>query len=182
MAKKRFQKQEVDGDGIPTTTESWNIAQYYTGFAIALPLRELNELEMIARFGTVNIDENIMVTDDIIDKRRADAVKRYWVKIKQIVSDTIFKVRKGDIEKAKKTYEEILKFPKYFDGLLKIKSDALDHEDKIEVNEKFLITFIDKLVEIKKDYLVLLNRSGLIFKESDEFDVNQFLEEFAHGG
>lgn len=181
MSKKSGFKHFDEG-GVHTGTEAWNIAQYYTGYAIAFPLKELNELEDIARFGSVRIDEDLLLGDDQLDKRRADAVKRYWGKLKQIVADTLFKVKHKDKEEAQNIHAYLMGLPKFFDGLLSIKTNSLDHEDQIEVNEEFLIKMIDKLVEKKQEYLYILDRAGLIFREVDEVNLDSLINEFVHGG
>jgi hypothetical protein len=182
MAFKKIGFKPVEEGGVHDGTESWNIAQYYTGYSIALPLKELNELEDIARFGTVKMDDEIMMSDDQFNKRRADAVKRYWQKLKQIVSDTLFKVRTRDKVEAIKIHDWLKGIPQYFDGLLSISTDEINHEEKIELNEKFLIVLIDKLVEKKQEYLFILNHAGLIFRESDEIDLDKMSSDFVHGG
>jgi len=63
--------QPVEEGGVHTGTEAWNIAQYFTGYSIALPLKELNELEDTARFGSVKLDEDLLMSDDQYDKRRS---------------------------------------------------------------------------------------------------------------
>ena len=182
MAKKRGNVKQTDDGGINTGSEAWNIAQHYTGYSIALPLRDLNDLEDIARFGSVRIDDDIIMSDDQIDKRRADAVKRYWQKLKQIVSDTLFKIKSKDRQKAHDIHNELLKLDPLFSGLLSIKSDTITHDDKIKVNEKFLKLFIDILVNKKQEYLYILDRAGLIFKEVDDVDLDRMMDDFAHGG
>lgn len=182
MAKKKGGFGNVEEGGVHTGTEAWNIAQYFTGYSIALPLRDLNDLEDVARFGSVKMDEDIIMSDDVIDKRRADAVKRYWQKLRQIVADTKFKVKAKDRDKTEKIHDWLKALPRYFDALLIVKSDAIDHDDKIAVNEKFLTFLMDQLVEKKEQYLFILDRTGLIFRESDEVDLDKLTNEFVHGG
>ena len=174
--------QPVEEGGIHTGTEAWNIAQYFTGFSIALPLKDLNDLEDIARFGTVAMDDDLVMSDDVIDRRRAEAVRRYWQKLKQIVNDTLFKVKPKDREDANIIKDWLADLPKYFDGLLSIKKNNVSNEDAIEVNEEFLKELLDKLVERKQEYLVILDHTGLIFREQDNVDMDKLMEEYVHGG
>lgn len=174
--------QSVEEGGVHTGTEAWNIAQYFTGYSIALPLKELNELEDVARFGSVKIDEDLFMSDDQFNRRRADAVKRYWQKLRQIVSDTMFKVKSSDRENAQTIYSWLATIPEYFDGLISLKSNIVTHEDSLEVNEKFLKDLLDLLVEKKVEYLYILDRAGLIFREVDEVDLDKMTSEFIHGG
>ena len=174
--------QPVEEGGVHTGTEAWNIAQYFTGYSIALPLKDLNDLEDIARFGSVRLDDDLMMGDDQLDKRRADAVKRYWQKLRQIVADSLFKVKVADREKAQEIHEWLKDIPQYFEGLLSINTDGITHEDKIKVNEEFLKLLIDQLVEKKQEYLYILDRAGLIFREVDDVDLDKLTSEFVHGG
>lgn len=172
----------VEEGGVHTGTEAWNIAQYFTGYSIALPLKELNELEDVARFGSLKLDEEILMSDDQYDKRRAEALKRYWQKLKQIVSDTLFKVKVQDRDEAERTLEWLENIPAFFDGLLYLKGDTVNHDDKIAVNEEFLTVLLDLIVKKKQKYLYILDRAGLIFRESDEVDLDKMTNEFIHGG
>jgi len=180
--KKKSGFQHVEEGGVHTGTEAWNIAQYFTGYSIALPLKDLNDLEDIARFGSVKLDDDLVMSDDVIDKRRAEAVKRYWQKLRQIVADTLFKVKTGDRENAKVIHEWLKTIPQYFEGLLDLKTDGITHDDKIKVNEGFLTQLIDEMVEQKQSYLYILNNAGLIFREVDEVDLDKMTSDFVHGG
>jgi len=180
--KKNDNLKPVGEADMHTGTEAWNIAQYFTGFSIALPLKELNDLEDIARFGTLRMDDDLVMSDDQVDRRRADAVRRYWQKLKQIVSDTMFKVKKNDRLEALDFYKEVLEQEQFFDGLLSIQTNQVENDDKIKVNEEFLKILLDKLVKIKHEYLFILDRTGLIFKESDEVDLDKITNEFVLGG
>lgn len=171
----------VEEGGVHTGTEAWNIAQYFTGYSIALPLKDLNDLEDIAMFGSVRMDEDLLMSDDQFTKRRADAVKRYWQKLRQIVSDTLFKVKSKDKKEAEEIETWLKEIPKYFNGLLDSKTD-LDHTESLVVNEKFLILLLDKLVANKQQYLYILDRAGLIFKQGDDFDADAFAKDFVGGG
>lgn len=180
--KKKSGFQQVEEGGVHTGTEAWNIAQYFTGYSFALPLKDLNDLEDVARFGSVKLDDELTMSDDVVDKRRADAVKRYWQKLRQIVADSLFKVKVADKEKAKEIHEWLKEIPQYFDALLSIKTNVIDHDDKLEVNEEFLKLLIDCLVDKKQEYLYILDHAGLIFREVDEVDLDKLTSEFVHGG
>jgi len=183
-AKKGSRGFQGSGEGsdVHTGTEAWNIAQYFTGFSIALPLKDLNDLEDIARFGTLAMDDDLIMSDDVIDRRRAEAVRRYWQKLKQIVADTLFKVKSKDKEDAIIIQEWLMEIPKYFDGLLSVKKNAVSDEDAIQVNEKFLTEILDKLVTRKQEYLVILDHTGLIFRENTEVDLDALMKEYSEGG
>jgi len=174
--------QSVEEGGVHTGTEAWNIAQYFTGYSIAIPLRDLNDLEDIARFGAVKIDDDLMMNDDEYAKRRSDAVKRYWQKLRQIVADTQFKVKKADRKDAKQIHDWLKRVPNFFDGLLYLENNDVSHETFIKINEEFLTTLLDKLVEKKQEYLSILDHAGLIFREVDEVDLDKMTSEFVHGG
>lgn len=182
MVWKKKSTINVEDSDVHGGTEAWNIAQYFTGYSIALPLKDLNDLEDVARFGAVKIDDDLMMTDDQVDKRRADAVRRYWAKLKQVVGDTMFKIRRSDRDKALAIHEWLLEVPQYFDGLLSMKKDSIDDDDRIKVNENFLVTLLNQMVEKKQLYLYLLDHAGLIFKESDEIDLDKITRDFVEGG
>jgi len=98
------------------------------------------------------------------------------------VADTLFKVKVADRKEAKKIHDYLKEIPKFFDALLCMKSDSVNHDDQIEVNEEFLTLLLNKLVEKKQEYLYILDRAGLIFRETDEIDLDKMTNEFVHGG
>ena len=60
----------MDNMDVHAGTEAWNIAQYYTGFSVAFPLRELNDLVLISKFGTLRMDDDVLM-DDSVNKASA---------------------------------------------------------------------------------------------------------------
>jgi len=169
------------GSDVHTGTEAWNIAQYFTGFSIALPLKDLNDLEDIARFGTLGMDDDLVMSDDRVDRRRAEAVRRYWQKLKQIVNDTLFKIKAKDRDEANIIKAWLDDLPQYFDALLSVNKNVND-DDAISVNEEFFKDVLDKLVSAKQKYLVILDHTGLIFKESSEINLDELMKEYSSGG
>lgn len=172
-----FEKRDVDAE-----SEAWNVAKYFTGKHIALPLGELNDLEDIARFGTLRQDEDLDMSEDQVDRRRAEAVKRYWQKLKQIIEDTRFKVKKEDRNIADDIHEAIISYRQYFDKLILQNIDDVNHDDQIRVNEQLLTLVLDALVDKKSQYQYVLDRAGLIFKKSADVDLDKIKEQFVHGG
>lgn len=172
-----------NSDGIPQgDTESWNIAPYFTASAISLPLRELNELEDIARFGSFRMDDDVQLSDDLFVKKRAEAVKRYQQKLRQIIADTKFKVKKGDKTKAEEYLSTTNQLRIYCDIILNAESDYVSHEERLTIDEKALNLLMDRFVKIKMEYLAILNRAGLIFRESSELDLDKLTNDFISGG
>ena len=174
--------QSVEEGGVHTGTEAWNIAQYFTGYSVALPLKDLNDLEDVARFGSVKLDEDIVFSEDQINSRRADAVRRYWQKLRQIVSDTLFKVKVADRKKAEEIQNWLYGLSQYFDALTSSNSNHITGEDHLVINEEFMTTLLDSLVERKQAYLSILDHAGLIFREVDEVDLDKMTNDFVQGG
>lgn len=163
-------------------SEAWNVAKHYTYFGIASPLQLLDQYEMIARFGCLGMDEELMLTDDEYDKRRAEAVKRYWVLLKQLIDATRFKIKKSHRDQADGIYNKCVSLKKYLDGLLSLQTNNVSHDDKIKVNEEFLEQVLDLLTSYKTQYLYFLDRAGLIFRVGEEIDLDKLTADFVHGG
>lgn len=164
-----------------TETESWNVAKYFTTFYIALPLKELNELELVARFGSLRIDEDLMYTDDEITKRRTEAIKRYWVVLKQLVNDTKFKIKKENKITVEIILHKLNDMRNLFDGMIELSSPN-PNEYGLRLNEPFAEQMIDFLTGVKTNYLYVLDKTGLLFKLSDELDFTKVENEFTQGG
>lgn len=173
-----FKKSEDASEG---ESEAWNNAIFFIMKKVLIPLAELDDLEDIARFGTLRQDEDLQMSDDQVDRRRADAVKRYWNKLKQIIRNTRFKITKNK-EMANLILENVMYYKKYLDQILLKKDDDVHHEDRLEVDEKKLNWILDILVNYTEAYIVLLDKTGMIFKVSPDADLEKIAEQFIHGG
>jgi hypothetical protein len=181
MARKSSLLKSQSSDSL-SDTEAWNIAQFFTIYSIAVPLKDMNELEMVARFGSAKIQTDIPLSLSEKSLRREDALKRYWQLLFQLVSDTLFKAKKHHKNKAEELYKYLQTVPKYFDKLTKEITDEVTHEEIVVINERLFDALLNDLVDRKHKYISVLNQAGLIFRESDTINLEDITREFIQGG
>jgi len=164
-------------------TEAWSVAKNFTFNHITDPLNRFKYWSEIARFGTIETDEDMLMSDDQVDRKRAEAVRRCWAILKGLIDDTGFKIIKKDRDKRDKIHEKLVKeYPKYMSRLLIPRTDNFSHDDRIEVNEEWLEEVLLGLEGLKRTYLQLLDNTGLLFRISEAFDVEREMKEFEEGG
>lgn len=177
MAK---QKGEV-GD-INLGTDAWNVADGYTKLKILRQLIQLDRWEVISQYGTDEIEERQMYDPITINKRRVDALDRYISTLRQLIGNTIFAIKKEDIKECQgfldrlKTLQEFM--PQVYDQVL---PDRVNDE-RFEINEDLFNKIFEILQEIKDQLNTPLNKAGLIFRPTEEVDLDKIMQDIVQGG
>jgi hypothetical protein len=86
------------GGEISMGTDAWNVADGYTQLKILRQLIMLDRWDTIAQFGTEEIDEDNIFSDNQIKKRRVEALQRFHSTIKQLLGNVKFALKKADHE------------------------------------------------------------------------------------
>ena len=173
MGFKKVGLKEGDVPSGNPDSETWNIAQYFTAFSFAFPLKELDDLEKVARTGAVQLGEDVILDDDSYAKRRVDAVKRYWIILRQIVGNALFNFKLKDLDSLNYILLQLKLIKKpIWNDLITTSSKEIDNI-QMEVIEGELEKYIDILTEHKYNILPLLNKAGLIFRQSENLDIDK---------
>ena len=173
MAFKKVGLKEGDVPSGNPDSETWNIAQYFTAFSFAFPLKELDDLEKVARTGAVELGEDVILDNDSYAKRRVDAVKRYWIVLRQVVGNALFNFKGDDLEALNYVLLQLKLIKKNIWGdLIRTSSKEIDNM-QMEIIEEELETYINHLTEYKYQILPLLNKAGLIFRQSENLDLDK---------
>lgn len=175
-------KQKGDVSDIDLGTDAWNVADGYTKLKILRQLIQLDRWEIIAQFGTEDVDEDIVYNDARIKKRRVEALERYISTLRQLIGNTIFAIKKEDVKKMQdylnrlKTLTEFI--PKVYDSS---PADRINDE-MFDINEDLFNKMFEILQEIKDDLNTPLNKAGLIFRPTEEIDLDKIMQDIIHGG
>ena len=78
-------------------TSNWNVAADYVKLKIMKPLYNADEYELIAEFGTSEMIQEYMVSDNIKNIARVKALKRLLKTLQMIINNTIFAIKKADV-------------------------------------------------------------------------------------
>lgn len=163
-------------------SEAWNIADGYTKIKILKLLIEIDLYETIALFGYKDLDDPI-ATKQYIPYRRVEGIQRVLFCLKQLVGNCEFAIRvKADKTRVKKIIERIENIEKFMDGICDETYNALTKEVELKVNEKHFNNIFNILRQLKDELNFPINKAGLIFKQSDEMDLDKMMQGIVEGG
>lgn len=178
MAKKRV--DDVDAI-IDPESEAWNIAKGFTTLKILQPMVALDRYENIAQFGSVEMDDLTSQLPDIAE-RRVQGLRRFLTTLRQLIGNVQFAIKKGDRELIGKYNNKLDIIEKVLDGVASYEENALTHEKKFVIHEYHFSQCFKFLRRIKDEVNFQLNRAGLIFKESEEVNLDNIMQEIIEGG
>lgn len=173
--------KDVDGM-IDAESEAWNVAKGFTMLKVLKPMVDLDKYENIAQFGTVEMDEQIPIANPDIAQRRVQGLKRLLTTLRQLIGNVQFAFKKGDREKIATHLNTIDTVDNVFEGVFEIKENMVTHEKEFIVNEAHFTLCFKTLQKIKDEVNKQLNSAGLIFRESDEVDLDKIMNQIIEGG
>jgi len=176
-----FAKGDGGGD-ITLGTETWNVADGYTKLKILRQLIMLDRWETIAQFGTEEIDEDNIYTNNQIRKRRVEGLQRLHSTIKQLLSNVLFSMKKGDVEKIKGMTARVDIGGEFIPKAFEEKEDLINHNMNFEIDEAIFKKILSILSDVKEKLNTPLNNAGLIFRPSEEVDLDMIMKGIIDGG
>jgi len=178
MAKK---DGEFGGD-ITLGSDAWNVADGFTKLKILRQLIMLDRWDTISQFGTEEIDEGNNLNDNMINKRRVEALQRFHSTIKQLLGNVIFAIRSADLPKVKNMLDRVKTVEEFIPKSFEVKEDLYNHSDNFEINEELFRKILEILQDVKDNLNTPLNNAGLIFRPSEEVDLDKIMSEIVEGG
>lgn len=172
----------ASGEGVVSLgTQAWNIADGFTKIKILRLLIQLDLYEEIAMFGKKDMDEQVPNSE--IAYRRVEGFDRLLFTLKQLIGNCKFSIEKGDDEKlVKMLNERIGVVEEYADGIADQQFNDITKESKIVINEEHFQNCLKVLKSIKDELNFPINRAGLIFRQSDEMDLDKIMQDIVQGG
>jgi len=175
-----FKKSDSSSD-IPLGTDAWNVADGYSKLKILKHLIYLDRWETISEFGSEEIDEANLMTEKQIQKRRVEALQRFYSALKQLMGNVKFALKKTD----QKVIDDLMKrldvVEEYIHKIYSVDEDDLDGE-VFEINEELFLKIRKILKDIKDQLNTPLNNAGLIFKNTEEINLDKIMEDIVQGG
>jgi len=178
MAKK---SGEVGGD-ITLGSDAWNVADGFTKLKILRQLIMLDRWDTISQFGTEEIGEDIALDDNSIKKRRVEALQRFHSTIKQLLGNVMFAIRKEDLPKVKNMLDRIKTVEEFISKSYDVREDLYSHQDVFEIKEDLFYNILTIMQDVKDQLNTPLNNAGLIFRPSEEVDLDKIMSEIVEGG
>lgn len=180
------------GSGLPThavtestvfpTSETWNIADGYTKLKILRLIIQLDIDEEIAILGRRDDDINFYDASEI-PQRRVDAFDKFTFHLRQLIGNCSFAIRTNADKHLYSLYTERLNTVEEFsNAIAKTVTNNLTKETIIEINEEHFRKCFRILRNIKDELNSIINRAGLIFRQTEEMDLDKLMNEIAEGG
>lgn len=162
-------------------TQAWNIADGYTKIKILRLLIQIDLDEEIAMFGRKDDQEQILPS--AIPEKRVESFEKLIFHLRQLIGNCRFSIEKGlDEDLVKKFMERLNLVENLSSACADWKINDLTKENKLSINEIHFRKSFDILRSIKDDLNFPINRAGLIFKQSDEIDLDAIMRDIVEGG
>lgn len=178
---KGFLPENIEGS-VSLGTEAWNVADGYTKIKILRLLIKLDQYETIAKFGTEEMDDELVLNKNQLAQRRINGLDRVIFTLEQLIGNVKFALKVGSKDTIATFEERISNVRSVFNGVSNSSENMVDHEVEISINEKLFNLCFDILKSIKDDLNFPINQAGLIFRESDEVDLDKLMHDFVEGG
>lgn len=175
---------ENKGDAISIGTEAWNVADGYVKLKILRQLVLCDKLEIIALYGSEDIDDMQMnpVPPEMIPLRRVEALTRLKDNIFQLIKNVKFAIKKDDEAKFEALRGRILLIDEMLDAVCYVAEDQVSHQKQLVVNEEWFKKMLGEMQEIIELINFPINNAGLIFRQSDQMDFEELLRDISQGG
>lgn len=162
-------------------SQAWNVADGYTKIKILRHLVQLDRYENIALYGADDMDE-LLLEESSLSKRREEALKRVISTLRQLLGNVQFALKKEDKEKIEEYGKDINFVESIVDGVSVTEENMVTHETVFRINEEHFKNCIKILQRVKDEINFPINNAGLIFRGSDEVDLDKITNEIIHGG
>jgi len=177
FTKKPTTNEEIGSLG----SQAWNSADIYSKVKISRLLIQLDLDEEIAIFGRK--DEQDEVPNEHIPYRRIEYFHKFIFHLKQLIGNCKFAIGRGYDEKVINSFgERIEQIEEVIDGISSTFVNEVTKEEQLKINEKHFKTCFKILQEIKDDLNFPLNRASLIFRASEELDLDAIMRNIEDGG
>lgn len=173
---------KASGEGVITLgQEAWNIADGYTKIKILKLLIELDLYENIATYGKQSFDDDIPY--QTIPERRVEGMHRVIFVLRQLIGNCRFSIDKGEDEKLVTNFLKRLdNVENVIDGIANVYTNEVTKEDEVVINEEHFKRCFNICRNIKDELNFPVNRAGLIFRQSEEMDLDKIMNEIIEGG
>jgi hypothetical protein len=179
---QKGQKGFQSADTVQGSDHVWNTGKQFAFIKIMKLLSDLDVYESIAQYGTADMNE-IIEGPSLICRRRYEAMERLASTERMLIGNANFAFKKGDrpeVKYCQKLIEEVVR-PNLGRMMVHL-SDEISNTSELKINEAVFQRLFKYLIEVKDKLNVFLNRAGLIFRESEETDLNAIQDSITSGG
>jgi len=169
-------------DNEDTSTEKWNTAKTYSALMIMKNLFACDVYIITAKYGSDDINNSLMMRFEEKTMARLEAIRRLRDTLELIFKNTVKFLKTKD----EKTFERLRKILIEVDNVLNgvniIEINQGTKEQIIKINEQHFDLCLKTMMKINEDLIEPLNNAGLIFKETEEYDLEEIKRQIIEGG
>jgi len=174
-----FNNQAGEGS-ISIGTQAWNIADGYTKIKILRILIQLDIDEEIALFGRK--DDMEIIDPQNTPYKRVEAFEKMIFHLRQLIGNCDFAIKDPvDKKVILDLRERVENVEKVSDGISDLFINDVTKENELKINEQHFRRCFDVLMDIKNTLNFPINKAGLIFKQSEEMDLDDVMRDIEGG-
>jgi hypothetical protein len=163
-------------------TEKWNTAKTYSALMIMKNLYSCDVYILTARYGSEIITDSLTMHPQDKIYSRIEAIERYVDTLDLIFKNTSKFLKKRDentFVRLRKTLDNI---KEVLPAIKETKFNMGINQSSIEINEMHFDVCLNILKKVNEELIEPLNNAGLIFKETDEMDIEDIKRQIIEGG
>lgn len=176
------QEMKLDAETVSVGTEAWNVADGYVKMKILKQLILCDRFEMIAIYGTEDIDDELQIPQEMLPFRRVNSINRLKDNLKQLFGNVEFAIRKEDEDKFDTLRKRITLVESMLNDISYMSENQVSKAVQLRINEEFFMYLLNELQEIKNSLNIPINNAGLIFRSNEEVSFDDLLDDIAKGG
>ncbi|GAI82623.1 unnamed protein product, partial [marine sediment metagenome] len=154
-----FLPENTEGS-VSLGTEAWNVADGYTKIKILRLLIKLDQYETIAKFGTEELDEEMILNKNQLAQRRVNGLDRMIFILDQLIGNVKFALKVGSKDIIIGFEERIINVKEVSSGVFRSSENMINHEVDISINNKLFNLCFEILKSIKDDLNFPINQAG----------------------
>ena len=167
-------------NAINVGSSNWNVADLYSKFKIMKLMMELDEQEKIAMFG--KIDEYNMVLPEDIPIRREQGMKQIIFLLNQLIGNCRFAVKdKRDKELMGTLLDRVRQVEERIEGISNISINDVTKQSITVIDENHFRVCFNILRDVKDGLNDPLDRASLIFRQTDDVNLDDIMNQIVEG-
>lgn len=157
---------------------NWNVAADYARLKIMKPLYMADEYEMVAEFGFLDMNDELINKLAGVDdgSARITALKRLIKVLILVIDNTLFAIRGDSHKRMKEFKEELKRIKELVPKLYTIRRNEKTKTTSMAIKEDLFKKVLDRVGEIKAEMNEHLNKYDLIFTHREEIDPSKIKE------
>ena len=173
---------EDTNNAVTLGKDIWNVAEGYTKLKILKFMILLDKYEMMAIYGSEEVEEQFIMPPETIPQKRIEGLKRFKDTLNTLFGNVAFVIPKD----SKKQFDELrgrLKdVESAFHRIQKTDFDQSNNQTIMIIDEDWFKPCLIILQDIKEELNTPINDAHLIFKKGSELTIEELEKEIIRGG